>query len=259
MTAPATDTAYTTATWKHRNFTLKSGEKVYQGDAIGYDRATNKVVQMPDDGSGATLVFLGFADRAVDATSSGPKGAVDQDVGVDLIDEVALTWVPNAADGDAVASTDVFKDCYWFDNQTVTSTSTGNPLAGRVWAVDSTKGVLVEKKLPVLSAPPDPALAEELDLPAYSSHDSAPTDIVNGAIYSVPADDGAAQTVTLPAAASDGTVAYFTSDGTTTHTVQYRDETGPTNLTTALTASKRHMVVASKTNGKWFATAYVSP
>jgi hypothetical protein len=71
---------------------------------------------------------------------------------------------------------------------------------------------------------------------------------------------GAASTVTLPAAALDGTSASFVADGTANaHTVQYRDATGVVNLTAALTAAKRHLVIVEKVGGKWFANAYVSP
>jgi len=66
--------------------------------------------------------------------------------------------------------------------------------------------------------------------------------------------------VTLPASAPDGTFAYFTANGVlNANTVQYVDATGPTNITTALTASKRHLVVVVKRGGSWFANAYVSP
>lgn len=96
-------------------------------------------------------------------------------------------------------------------------------------------------------------------IPAYTANDSAPTSIPTGAIIDVPTT-GAASTITLPAAPPDGTWAIFTADGTkNAHTVQYRDATGPTNLTTALTASKRHEVLVSALGGKWFANAYVSP
>ena len=51
---------------------------------------------------------------------------------------------------------------------------------------------------------------------------------------------------------------YFSADGVkNAHTVQYRQ--GATPLTTALTASKRHLVVALFLDGTWRANAYVSP
>lgn len=84
-------------------------------------------------------------------------------------------------------------------------------------------------------------------------------EVMHGATYDV-GTTGAASTVTLPATPADGTRIYFVADGTKNgHTVQYRDATGPTNLTTALLASKRHLVVCVGLGGKWFANAYVSP
>jgi hypothetical protein len=95
--------------------------------------------------------------------------------------------------------------------------------------------------------------------PAFAANDCAPADIRHGAVYSVPAT-GAASTVTLPAAAKDGTKAYFVADGAANaHTVQYRDGTGNVNLTAALTAAKRHLVTVVKKGGAWYASAAVSP
>jgi hypothetical protein len=96
-------------------------------------------------------------------------------------------------------------------------------------------------------------------LAAYTSNDTAPASIVSGGVYDVPAT-GANSTITLPAAPADGTHAIFVADGTkNSNTVQYRDATGPVNITTALTASKRHMVHVTALNGIWNAIAYVSP
>lgn len=97
-------------------------------------------------------------------------------------------------------------------------------------------------------------------LGAFAAGDNAPADLVNGAIYDIPTT-AANSTVTLPAAAGyDGIAVHFVADGTKNgHTVQYRDATGPVNLTTALTASKRHMVTARALGGLWFASAYISP
>lgn len=247
MTALADNHTPAEAHWKYKVFTLTSGEIAYQGSAICFRPSTGKCVVAPDDGSGDDLIFLGFSVGKVDAS------AADKDVNVDLIDELHLHWFANAAGGDAVASTDRGKDCYLHDDQTVSITSEGKPLAGRVWAVDATKGVLVEKRTPGTD------LARQPALPAFAANDCVPTAIVHGAIYDVPATAGAS-TVTLPAAAPDGTVAYFVADGVkNAHTVQYRDATGPTNLTAALTLAKRHMVVVTKRDGAWFANAHVSP
>jgi hypothetical protein len=98
-------------------------------------------------------------------------------------------------------------------------------------------------------------------MPQYVANNCALTVgvIVHDAIYDVPATS-AASTVTLPVDAPDATRVTFAANGTkNAHTVQYRDSSGPTNITTALTASKRHLVIAQKLGGMWFANAYVSP
>lgn len=96
-------------------------------------------------------------------------------------------------------------------------------------------------------------------LPAYVSNDSIPLSITHNAVYDVPTT-GAASTITLPASAPTGTRAYFLADGVKNgHTVQYRDATGPTNLTAALTLSKRHLAVAVKLATAWAVTVAVAP
>jgi len=244
MTALAANRAVREERWTYKEFTLASGNIAYQGGAAFYNMATNKVV--PGQAS-STLVYIGtFVDK-VDAS------AADKTVNVHLIEEVVITYFANATAGDAVAATDVMKDCYFLDDQTVTITRAAHVVAGRVWVVDSTKGVGIQKLPTARSTQPIPTLG------AFAAGDNAPADIINGAVYNIPAT-AANSTFTLPAAAVDGTVAYFSADGTNNgHTLQYRDATGPTNLTTALTASKRHLVVATKVNGKWTCNAYVAP
>ena len=124
-------------------------------------------------------------------------------------------------------------------------------MAGLVWSVDG-KGVAIERvsRLEDNIRPAGATLS-------YTSNDAAPAAIVSGAVYDVPTT-AANSTISLPAASPDGTWALFVADGTKNgHTVQYRDVT--TAITTALTASKRHMVHVQMSGGKWFANAYISP
>jgi len=192
---------------------------------------------------------IGTFIRGVNAT------AADKPVSVDLGREVRAEWWPNATAGDAVLAADVGKLCYHLDDNTVTITAANRSIAGRVWEVHPTKGVLVEK----LDVP-----KQLLPLPtpiAFVANDYVLTAAatIQDAVFDVPVTAGVS-TVTLPADAPDGTRIFFAADGTKNgHTVQYRDATGPTNLTTALLASKRHLVVAVKVGGKWVANAYVSP
>lgn len=247
MTAQAQDAFHTPEVWHIEDFTLAAGERAYAGSQLVYDTVTNTALVAASSGL-ANYFYLGEAHRGVDAT------LVAKTVSVKMARTLDLVWLKNATAGDAVASTDVLKTVHLLDDQTVTVTAAGHTPIGRVLKVDATKGVLVARfapgEGPSLTAPATGA---------FATNDLAPTTIVDGAVYDVPTT-GAASTVTLPAAAPDGTVAYFAADGAkNTHTVQYRDETGPTNLTTALTASKRHLVVVAKRDGKWVANAYVSP
>lgn len=245
MTALSRGRQRAQATWKKKVFTLSSGKKAYKHGRAALDLATLEVI--PAESSPGLLGLGSFTDE-VDATSAAAS------VGVELDKELVLEWFANATSTDAVVAGDVGKWCFYLDDQTVTISASGRSKAGRVRAVDSAKGVLVELGMEMA-----PVLLEQPDVASYTANDWAPAAITSGAVYDVPTT-GAASTITLPAAAQDGTIVHFAADGTKNgHTVQYRDATGPANLTTALTASKRHLVTAIKRDGKWFANAYVSP
>jgi hypothetical protein len=237
--------------WQSHQFTLASGNKAWKNAVIAFDLGTGKVVpaELATD-----LFVIGKAAETVDATAG------DKLVNVRLAREIIVEWLAN--DAASIAATDIGGLCYLKDDQSVTITPTGASIAGRIWAVDSARGVAVE----FLDAIPDSLvsltglLAQETTLSAFASNNiDVPASPVSGAMYEIPST-GAASTVTLPATADEGTILYFLADGTANaHTVQYRDATGPTNITTALTASKRHMVIAAFLNSKWRANAYVSP
>lgn len=167
-------------------------------------------------------------------------------------DIVTRRWANDT--GTAVAATDVGRMCFIKDASTVSMSSAGGrQRAGFVVAVDSL-GVRV---MSVMDAPsPMPAGATI----AFAAGDIVIADYPRpGTVFDVPTS-AANSTITLPANAFEGTEITFVADGTKNgHTVQYRDATGPANLTTALTASKRHQVRAVFLNGKWTASAYVSP
>lgn len=244
MTALAAERAASRETWKSKIFTLASGTKAWKNAAVGLNSA-GKVVPMT---STTAVLFLGLATKTVDAASA------DKELDVELPEEIEIVYFKNATSGDAVASTDIGKPCYFADDQTVAITGAGKAFAGIVYALDSNRGVGVRLSS-VVNAPSalQPAVG------SYTSNDYAPATIINGAIYDVPTT-AANSTITLPTAAPDGTECVFVADGTKNgHTVTYRDETGPTAITAALTASKRHRVALTKLGGKWFATSTVSP
>lgn len=167
-------------------------------------------------------------------------------------DIVTRRWANDS--GTAVAATDVGRMCFVKDSSTVSMSSAGGrQRAGIVIAVDSL-GVRV---MSVMDAPSPAPAGSTL---SFAAGDCVVPDYPRpGSIFDIPTT-AANSTVTLPADAFEGTPIVFVADGTKNgHTVQYRDATGPANLTTALTASKRHQVHAVFLNGKWTANAYVSP
>jgi len=244
MTALAKDRQSAIELWKKRIFTLAAGYKAFKNGACGLVVGTTTVRPMA---AGVDLIHIGKFAETVDATA----GALPVDV--QFPDEMKLEWWENSATN-AIAATDLLRLAYFEDDQTVGINPNTFKLAGRIWAVDASMGVLVERMLPEASRLPEsPAVAfvaNDLVIGNYPAQELA---------IDIPAT-GAASTVTLPAAAREGTRLNFVADGTKNgHTVQYRDATGPVNLTTALVASKRHQVTAIFLNGIWTANAYVSP
>lgn len=252
MTALAQEKMSSMERWTHKVFTLTSGTKAYKGAQCVLVLATSKV---KPGVAGSGLVMIGTFDQTVDAAAG------DLPVNVNLGMEIEVIWWVNSGTS-PVAATDILALCYVEDDQTVSlaPASTGAPVSGRVWAVDTIKGVAVQKLAQVAVGSGGGGRLAEVALTAFSSNNINVADNpASGNIYDVPAT-GAGSTVTLPAAATEGSVLYFVADGTKNgHAVTYRDATGPVSLTTALTASKRHLVVATFLNGLWNANAYVGP
>lgn len=245
MTALAKAKARKVEQWNQKQFTLASGLVAWKGGKCAIIPGTNTVGPAA---AGSKRVVIGTFYENVDATSAAKL------VNVLLDREVTVEWFKNSGTN-AVVANDFGSDAYFEDDQTVGTRASAFPFAGMIWGVSATDGVAVE-------APP----ARKADYRgtaatiAFASNDAVIADNPPGdVIYDVPTT-AAASTVTLPAAAREGTQIIFCADGTKNgHTVQYRDATGPVNLTTALTASKRHEVVCVFFGGKWFANAYVSP
>lgn len=226
---------------------LAATTKAWKGAKVGLNLSTGKVHPVTALTTAALLV-IGSAHETIDAT------AAEKELEVDLDREITGRWWVNSGVS-AITAAHVGRIVYFEDDQTVALAPTaGAPIAGRVWIVSATRGVFVEQ-LTELGTGPAVGSA-----PAYVANDSIlAANPPSGSVIDIPTT-GAASTVTLPATAVEGTKLFFSADGTKNgHTVQYRDATGPVNLTTALTASKRHAVIAVFLGGKWVANAYVSP
>lgn len=242
MTALAATRNSSFKTIKHLEFTLTSGTKAYQGGTAALVLGTGKVV--PATGVSGQ-VAIGLFNRECDAT------AADKVCSVQLFDEITAYWRTNDT-GTAVAATDLGAICYHLDDQTVTM-ALGKPMkAGRVWAVDSVNGVLVEP-LGILAAPAGGAGAaltwtsNNVNVTAAQAFD--------GAVFDIPTT-AANSTVTLPVTGvPDGTRLHFTADGTKNgHTITYRF--GTTAIADATTASKRHGVTVVKLGSAWSCVGY---
>jgi hypothetical protein len=244
MTALAQEKMSTIERWTYHRFTLTSGTKAWKNAALGIELGTGKLKPMA---AGVGLLYIGRAERTVDAT------AADKPVNVNLGTEIEVEWFANSSSADQVLPADLGLLAYFYDDQTVGIVNAGRSVAGRIWAVDAGLGVAVQKLEGARPLGLTPAVA------AFSLNDWAPAAIANGAVYDVPTT-GAASTITLPAGAPSGTIAYFHADGVKNgHTVQYRDATGPLNLSAALTASKRHVAIAVKRGAAWAVTVTVAP
>jgi hypothetical protein len=236
--------------WTHRQFPLAVGNKAWQGGQCAIDLSTGKVEPAHAE---LDLFVFGTFDETIDATAA--EALVNCNFGI----EIEVEWLEN--DG-SISPTNVGSLCYAVDDQTVSLNGAGKSVSGRVWSVEP-QGVAVQH-LPTLGGSgvdaPAGTNAPSYAAPAYVSNELIiPASAPSGVLIGVPTTTGAS-TVTLPAAPDDGDALTFFADGVANaHTVQYRDATGPVLLTTALTASKRHLVFCRALGGKWAANAYVSP
>lgn len=242
MTALTDEKARDTENWSYHEFTL-TGVKAWKGAQLFLivgGASKGKVTDTPTP----LTVYLGVCWRTVDATAADALVTVRLDM-----EAQGLEWLEN---GDTIVAADVGKPAYARDDQTVYKAATSGAKIGRILAYSSSLGVLVQKD----NTKTFPGVGV---LTAFAAGATAPAVIQDGAVYDVPAT-AAASTIDLPAATDypDGHSAVFLADGTKNgHTVQYRDVT--TAITTALTASKRHVVRVTAMGGLWFASAYISP
>lgn len=117
---------------------LQNGEVAHEGGLACIDTANGDLVS----GQVATgLVPIGLFIDIPEAGVTGAGGTTE--VRVRLFKEVLAWWFVNDT-GTAVTNANFGEVCYVLDDQTVTGASAGASVAGRVWGVDTTKGVLVE-------------------------------------------------------------------------------------------------------------------
>lgn len=244
MTALSDNRFLNREVWKDRTFTAKSGELIYKGATVAIQRGTGYVVEAT---GASNEIVIGIAMEKVDATSAAAS------IAVDLIRSFEVVYFSNYG---TIASTDIGEIGYVKDDNSVslTPTSTGGSVLGRVWAVDSVRGVAVEVDPDLRNGE---LLLEQTALSWTANDVAIASNPPTGAVYDIPTTTGAS-TVSLPATAREGTVLTFVADGTKNgHTVTYRDVT--TAISAALTASKRHQARCVYLNGGWTIITTVSP
>ena len=116
---------------------LDSAQKAFIGGIACGDTSNGSV--KPAQAS-TTLIRIGEFEQNVDNSA----GTTAVQVLVKLERTVHGRWYDNATGSNKVLATSLFSDVYMADDHTVTLNSSGNSKAGRVWAVDAVKGVLVE-------------------------------------------------------------------------------------------------------------------
>ena len=116
---------------------LKASTSVFQGGMACADTSDGSVTK---GAASTTLTRIGTFAQTLDNSAS----TATTQVMVQLEKEIVGTWFDNATGANAVVAANLFSDCYILDDHTVTMATSGNSKAGRVWEIDSVKGVLVE-------------------------------------------------------------------------------------------------------------------
>lgn len=115
---------------------LDASQQAYIDGLAAGDTSTGGV--KPGQAS-TTLIPLGrFASRV-----DNSAGTTQTTVLVALNQEIQGEWWDNDTGGNAVLAANRFSEVYVKDDHTVTLASSGNSKAGRVFDVDSVKGVLI--------------------------------------------------------------------------------------------------------------------
>jgi hypothetical protein len=129
--------------WSYAELPLGNGVVAERGLLAAYDLTNNVLVLAVSGSPSAVLVPLGYFDE--DRTGDGTTPAR-----VQLFREVWLHWFKNDGTNPVLAA-NIFDDCYLVDGRTVSISSLTNTRskAGKVWAVDSVKGVLISPAMPV--------------------------------------------------------------------------------------------------------------
>ena len=117
---------------------LAASQKVYRNRMACIDTATNTVKKGATGVS--TLVRIGtFLDSVDNSAGTGTVQCM-----VRLEKEIRAQWWDNATGAATITLAGLWNNAYVVDDHTVGGTAGSNGVAGRIWDVDSVKGVLVQ-------------------------------------------------------------------------------------------------------------------
>lgn len=118
----------------------------FKGGLVCWDTSTGLVAKAT---ASTTMIPIGLV-----ADDNGPSDINQVVVAsggtliVELFREIHAVWMVNATAGDAVVAANLGGFAYMVDDQTVANNDATNTrsVAGRIWQLDATKGVLVEPR-----------------------------------------------------------------------------------------------------------------
>jgi hypothetical protein len=114
---------------------LKAGT-IAQINTIAAVDTSDQTVKPAVSGS-TTLLPVGRFAQFYDNS----EGSTSVTVRVKLFRPIPVQWFQSATGSGAITSSNLFSNVYLLDNQTLTATSSGNSVAGRVFMLDAIKGV----------------------------------------------------------------------------------------------------------------------
>lgn len=126
------------ATWGQKSFVLTSGVVAEQGHIACLDTSTGLITKGQ---ASTTLIPIGVFVTSPFPSVTGDGTAT---VEVQLFSELSLYWFDNDSAPNNVQTANIGSEVYLKDDVTVTTSSAGNSKAGRVFAIDSALGVLIQ-------------------------------------------------------------------------------------------------------------------
>ena len=121
--------------FKSGSVVLAASQTVYKGGVACIDTTAHAFKKM--EAGNTSLIPVGMFTE--DCVTTGATGRVM----VVLNQELWGQWLDNAGAGSAVTASNLYTDCYAWDDHTVCNVVSGNAVAGTVWDLDTLKGVFV--------------------------------------------------------------------------------------------------------------------